>query len=280
MLAPLARDGYPRIAVSPMPLLAEAIEELVPKEVRAGARARAAELYRPRLRELALEPPADEPASRRWLRREIVEFMVEVARDPEVTRALSARAPAYLGLADGRLHSGAASPELAAAALEAAVREGDVTRFDELSARLFGTRDEWQRALLVAALGTATEPALSSRALALASDTRLSPRERVRILMAQAREPETREAAWKVLQRQWTALAPHLILEDDPALPDLTSRLCDKERVEPLRRFLGKQTERLPALGRYLPEALERIETCAALKEVQAASAVAWFTSR
>ena len=280
MLAPLTRDGDPRVATSAMPLLEEAIEELVPKEARTTARARAAELYRLPLRELGFEPAHDEPSSRRWLRRELAEFMVEVARDPEVTRVLAARGLAYAGLGDGRFHRSEVSPELAPVALEAAVREGDAARFDEMAARLSVTRDEVERAGLLKALGAAFEPALSPRALSLASDTHLTADERARVVFLQAREPESREAAWKVLQKQFGALAPSLVAEEDPLLPDLASRLCDKERVEPLSRFLLRQVERWPALSHCLPGALERVETCASLREAQGASAASWFAGQ
>ena len=277
-LAPLTRDGDPRIATSPMPLLSEAIEELLPREARAQARARAAELYRPRLRELTLAPAPGEAAATGWLRQKVVEFMVEVARDPEVTRALAPRGLAYAGLGDGRFHPGAVAPELAPAALAAAVREGDPARFDELAQRLVATREERPRAALLAALASAADPVLSARSLALAGDARLAPGERADLVLGQAREPETREAAFKVFQKQFSLLAPSMLLAGDPALPDLAYRLCDRERVEPLRRFLERQAERLPALARYLPEVLERVENCAALREAEGASALAYFT--
>jgi alanyl aminopeptidase len=278
-LAPLARDGERHVATSPMPALRQAIEYLVPEAARPRARARAAELFRPRLRELGLDAEPGETGERRRLRGDIVEFLVLVARDPEVTRALAQRGAAYAGVADGRVHPEAVSADLVDAALAAAVVQGDAVVFDALETRLARTQDAQLRATLLGALGAARDPPLSARALALGTDPRLRPAELGRTLLTQASQPETREAAWKALQGGWNALAASAPEETLAELPMIAAALCDRGRLPEVRRFLERHAEPAATRGRA-SEVLESIEACAALRDAQGASAAAWLGTR
>jgi cytosol alanyl aminopeptidase len=276
-LAPLSRDGARRVATSPVPALDEALDHLVPLEARVRARGRAADLLRPRLRELGLEPADGEPLERRRLRADLAEFLVQVARDPETTRALAAAGIAYAGLPDGRFHPEAVCPDLAETALAAAVMGGDPSFFDALERRLHATEDGEERARILAALGAARDPVLSSRALALASDPRLRVHERGKTLLAQAEHPETREAAWKALQSGWDAISSSMATGLAEKLPDVAAKLCDRARVPVVQKFLTPRVEHMPGARRRLAEALESIELCAALKDAQGASAAKYF---
>lgn len=279
-LAPLARDGDPDVAAAPLQLLELAVEELVPRERRAAARARAAELYRARARELGLDPrPAEPPAAAR-LRRRVLEFMAFVARDPETARGLAARGRAWF--------AARAAPEAARAgqasgledlALRAAVAEGDEAFARDVEARLHATPSPELRGVLVAGLSGAIEPTVVARALALVGDERLSPGERARVVEALAGVPETRDAAWRALQKRWDEVAPALFAAGASALPRLAEGLCDRGRAVGVRKFLEKRAEDLPVLTPRIPEAVDRLERCAGLREALGASAAAWFTA-
>ena len=81
-LAPLTRDGDPQVAEVAPPLFIEAVDQLLPRPLLASARTRVAELFRPRLRELGLDPAAGDGAERVRLRRAVAELMVVTARRP------------------------------------------------------------------------------------------------------------------------------------------------------------------------------------------------------
>jgi alanyl aminopeptidase len=279
-LGPLTRDGVRRVATSPMPALEQAIDHLVPDDARRQARARAADLFRPRLRDLGLDPIARDPLDSRGLRGDLADFLVQVARDPETTRVLAALGLAYAGLGDGHFHDEAVSPDLARTALSAAVIEGDLALFDALEKRLHATDDGEQRGRILAALGSARTPALSARALALAGDPRLRSYERARTLFAQASHLETRVAAWKTLQGHWRALVQGLPPGLADALPSVAAGLCDRTRIPAVARFLAPRVDDSPGARRHLREAVDSIELCAALREAQGASAAAYFGAR
>ena len=275
-LAPLARDGSRRVATSPIPALTEAIEHLVPDQARQRARARAADIYRPRLRELGLEPSLGEPVERRGLRRDVVEFLVHVGRDPETTHALAALGTdAQLG--QSRSRNAVVDPDLAPAALSAAVIEGDSALFDALERRLHRTQDGELRASILEAL-SAARGTLSARVHVLAGDPRLRGYERVRALFAQASRPETRAATWKAVESRWGFLVESLPPSLAEALPEVSAGLCDRARIQAVERFLATRVDDIPGARRHLRAATDSIELCAALRDAQGASASAYLS--
>ena len=244
------------------------------------ARSALADLYLPHLRTLGLSPAPGEPLERRRLRNELAAILVRSAREPETTRALAARGRAYAGLADGRLHAEAVSPDLAALALAAAVTEGDAELFEGLERRLAAAEDREERATLVDALGAVRDPALSTRALALLEGATLRPEEKLRLLLQQAAAPETREAAWDALRAHWDDLAPALPPRSAEQLPRVAEGFCTRSRAGEAHRFLAPRVAAVPGAQRWAEETVERIERCAALREAQGASAASFFSLR
>jgi alanyl aminopeptidase len=116
--------------------------------------------------------------------------------------------------------------------------------------------------------------------LKLAGDPRLRVSERALTLFEQARWPETRDAAWRAVEARWALLASQLPAGQAARLPSVAGALCDRARVEPVRRFLDKHVDDVPGARREADEAVERIELCAALRDAQAASAAAWVERR
>jgi alanyl aminopeptidase len=278
-LQPLVRDGSRRVALAPVGLLEELVRDLASEEARPRARRAAAELYRPRLREVGLEPAAGEDAERAALRRGLVEALVLVARDPETARVLAALGRAYAG-GDGRFHPEAVAPELAGVALSAAVMESDAVFAEALADRLATVAAADLRARVLEALGAARSTSTSLQVLKLAGDPRLRVGERARTLFEQARWPETREAAWRAVEARWALLAAQLPAGQAARLPSVAAGLCDRARLEPVRRFLDKRVDEVPGARREADQALERIELCAALRDAQGASAAAWVERR
>jgi len=279
-LAPLARDGARAVATAPAALFAEAGEQLVSNLVRRRARSALADLYLPRLRTLGLSPAPGEPLERRRLRAELAAILVRRAREPETTHALAARGRAYAGLADGRFHAEAVSPDLASLALAAAMIEGDAALLEGLERRLATVEDGEQRSPLVDALGAARDSVLSARALALLDGASLRPEEKLRLLLEQSAGPETREEAWNALQARWDELVPALPPRSAEQLPRVAEGFCTRGRAAEARRFFGPRVAAVPGAQRWAEETVERIERCTALREAQGASAASFFSLR
>ncbi len=267
-LAPLAKDPSRRVATSLFPALELLVNEVLPPGARDATRAWAAGLYRPRLTALGLVPAPSETTDARRLRQELARFLVRVARDPDTTHRLAQLGRAYAG-GDGRFHPEAVSPDLAEVALVAAVMEGNRGTFDELARRLPSVEDSELRARILAALGSALDPELSRRALALAGDPSLRIYERARPLFDQAWAPETREGAWRTLQARFGALAAALPDNAADRLPSVAAGFCEEARVPEVQSFLAPRVQAVAGAPRSLAQTLERIALCAALRERQ-----------
>jgi alanyl aminopeptidase len=279
-LVPVAADPVGAVAAAPMRFLEATEEQLVSEGARPRARALASALYRPHLAELGWDPRPDEPLERRRLRQEVVEFLVWTARDPEVRREAARRGLAYAGVADGHFHPESVSLDLAEVALAAAVDEGDEALFSALEARLFATQDGETRQRILDALGRATAPALSARALRLAGDPRLRVNERAVPLHLQGMRAETREAAFRSLPARFDALVATLSPIMAGRIPRIFRGFCDSGKAEELRAFFGPRLERFPGARGPLAQVAESIELCAALRQAQGASAEASLAAR
>src|SRR6185369_11290687 len=102
-------------------------------------------LYAPILQNVGWEPQKGkaEDEDRTVLRREVIEFLAEQAKDAKVRKEAAARGRAYLGIGkDGALHLDAVSADLAGVALRVLGEEGDAGVFDAARSLLATTRSE------------------------------------------------------------------------------------------------------------------------------------------
>jgi alanyl aminopeptidase len=288
LLEPLARDPADEVAAVPLDALETALERLLPQEARPAARARAAALYRARWAALGWEPAPAEPDGRAALRAELLRFLADVARDPEVRREAAARGRAFANPGGAELRRDALAPELAPWGLAVAVEEGDAAFFDAVEARLHASESGEDRTTLLGALAAARAPDLSDRALALSGDPRLRASERGAPLYGfwrsrvpgQASRPETRERALRFVQERIDPLLERLGRGGDlHLLPAAFAGFCEPGRAAELRALFEPRLAAHPELAKGLAEAVERIELCAALREGQGRSAAGWFAA-
>jgi alanyl aminopeptidase len=172
------------------------------------------------------------------------------------------------------------SLDLAEIALAAAVDQGDESLFSALEARLFSTEDGEMRHRILVALGGATAPALSARALRLVGDPRLRGNERFFPLYLQGLRAETREAAFRAVRERFDALLGALPPAFADRIPGIFRGFCDDGKAQELRAFFEPRLQRLPGAQRPLAQAAESVELCAALRRVQGASAEALLATR
>jgi alanyl aminopeptidase len=288
LLAPLSRDPVDEVAAVPLGALEMALESLLPEPARPAARARVAGLYRDRWAALGWEPAPGEPSGRDSFRGELLRFLAEVARDPEVRRQAAARGRAFANPGAPELGREAVAPDLAPWALAVAVEEGDAAFFDAVEARLHASESGEDRTLLLGALAAASSAGLSDRALALAGDPRLRASERAAPLVGfwrsrmpgQAGRPETRQRALRFLQGRLEPILKSLGRGFDVYLvPVAFAGFCDPGRAADLRALFEPELAAHPELAKGLAEVVERIELCVALREGQGRSAAGWFAA-
>src|SRR5262245_3494324 len=277
----LARDPTRQVAVAPMPLLQFVREYMTDGSERSQVEAFARALYAPVWRMLGWSPRPREDGERKLLRAAVVDFLARQGNDVALRREAAARGRRLLGApGDGSLELGSVDPELVEVLLAMAVQEGGPSVFDALVADLHASEDDFTRGRILTALGAARDPALASRARALALDPAVHIGETMRILRVQAAQPETREDTWTWMQGSFDALVAHLPERASGETPWLASGFCDAAHADAVETFFAPRIDTLPGGPRNLAGALESIQLCAARVAAQRDSARAFLARR
>ena len=88
--------------------------------------------------------------------------------------------------------------------------------------------------------------------------------------------PWSQDAAWAFTKAQWPALLQKLgTFQGIPTIIASLGGFCSAEKAEDVRQFF--ETNPVPSAERGLQQALERIDTCAALAERQSPPMTAWL---
>jgi len=231
-----------------------------------------AALYAPVARAVGWKPAANEPASRRRLRTDVL-YALALQLDDKATLDEAARlGRRYLGIGgDGKPHPDAVDPDLVGLALAAAARQGDAKVFDAILAQAVATPDAQLRGRLLVALGSVRERSLLDRALGVALDARVPASERLYTLFVPLSTLETRDQAWAWLAQHFDELAKALPDRHAGRIPGLY-KVCDGKRADAVRDFFGSRAEAYTGMPRELAHALETSAQCAARADAQRTS--------
>jgi alanyl aminopeptidase len=274
-LTPFASDTSRLVAMTPMSLL-EFFWQTAPDaagRTRVGGIVR--RLYGARGRSLGWSERAGEDGETRLLRAEVLGALARLGRDPQVRADAARRGRAYLGVGgDGALHAEAVPADLADLAVAIAVDDGDDAVFEAAQRQLFASRDPEVRARLLAALGTAEQPARAARAREVVLDERLAATEVRVVLREQMSSPVLRADAWAWLETRFDDFAARVPEWTLGRLAGYGGRFCDASGRGRVEALFGPRIERLPGGPRTLATALEEIALCTARREAQAAEAV------
>jgi alanyl aminopeptidase len=274
-----ARDPVRRVATVPMGLLDSVLEHLTDDATRPMARAFAASLYAPRLRELGFDAEPGDDGEQRLLRSRLIRFLAQGARDPEVRAEAARRGLAYAGVG-GPADPTAADPDVVDVALLVAVQDGEPAAFDALRTRLFASSDSVLRRHILDALGASLDPDRAAQARALTLDSRVRTNEMFAPLYAQMRERRLRDATWRWIVENHEALIERAGRRQAGHMPWLAAAFCDESRADEVETFFAPFIDELEGGPRNLAGAVEVIRRCAALAVVQGPAVRAWLGER
>jgi alanyl aminopeptidase len=277
-LEPFSASPEPELATAPTSLVRFARDELVPPALRARVESYGRRLYAGRLAAIGFDPRPGDDENRRLLRKDLVRFLAEVARDPQVRRLARARGEAYLGIGrGGKIQRDAVDPDVAATALMVAIQEGGAAVFDAAVKHLSGAREPDVRRNLVIGIGAATDPALGRRVRALALDPKVRVNEIFTLMFVHFSQPENREATWQWLKENTDALLKRIpgFLASVVVRPAMV--FCSEERRREVEAFFRPRVERIPGGPRALEQTLEAIGLCSVRRKHHAADARAFF---
>jgi alanyl aminopeptidase len=236
------------------------------------------ELILPRQKQLGLFPAAKEDGEAKLLRPALVSALAFEARDPGLRQELERLGRAQLGLAEDKRLARLPS-ELIEAALAVAVQEGGAPVIERAISLVAGSNDGIERGRLLGALGFNLNAELTPMVLAVTLSPVLRTNERLGMIMGQARQRETREAAFAWVQEQFDPLVARLGRELGTQLTAVAGMFCSREDAERARRFYSPRVDTLAGGPRSLRLQLESSELCAAFALAHQESAHKYFTS-
>jgi aminopeptidase N len=151
---------------------------------------------------------------------------------------------------------------LTAFALEAA--EQQLAFFSDYFDRFFGALAWFER------------PALVERTLTFALSDRVRTQDTGQLVAALLVRPASQRATWEFVKAQWPTITQKLgTFQGIPAIVSATGSFCSAPAAEDVRRFFVQNP--VPRVERALRQALERIDTCAALVARQSPALTAWL---
>jgi aminopeptidase N len=203
-------------------------------------------------------------------RRGVLMQLLGNAGDTRVREKATALTQAYLDKVDS------VPPSLIGAALNIAAGAGDAALYDRVVEKMRGsaaTPDIYYR--LFNALPAFRDPALVQRTLAstLTDDVRSQD---VPTVLAQLFGGAEGDAAWTFVQQQWDAITTKVgVFQGVPYIVGGLGSFCSTARANEVKAFF--EAHPAPAAARSLRQAIERIETCAAIDARQSVPLTAWL---
>jgi cytosol alanyl aminopeptidase len=277
----LATDPHTEVAAEPMGFLASGREWLLTDPVRPKVEAYAGRLFGPVGKGLGYEPKKGEDVSTGALRRDVLYFLVDHAKDRAVRAELTKRGRAYFA-PDGTVHPDAVTPNLATLSLRVWAEGGDDATFDALRAALGKIEDAPVRSRLMIAAASIRAPSAAEKGRRLALDPVLRTSEMTTPLWTQMGSVETRDAAWTWLQASYDALFARL--KDVPFGPMqlvyMTRYFCDDAHAAAVKAFFEPRVGGFDGGPRELASAVEDIRLCAKVRAAQEPHAKAFFENK
>jgi len=168
---------------------------------------------------------------------------------------------------------------LAPTALRVAAMGGDHALYDQYVAKLGALAaqpEEYYRFLN--ALPWFTVPALTKRTLEYATSPAVRTQDTGTLIGYMMAHPWSQEMTWEYVQTNWPTMVKTLgEFQGIPAIVGSLGSFCSAPRAREVRAFFEKNP--IPSSQRALQQAIERIESCAALEERQARPLAAWLSA-
>ncbi len=275
---PLANANDPRVITKPMDMLIYMRNNLAASDAdRARFEAVTRDMYADAFVRLAFSGRNDDNTQE--LRRNLVKFLALVGEDP-VVRGELARLVTQALDHDGPF-SDVIDTNVMRTAFIVAMQEGDAELFDELLARFRQSTDGTMRPILLAALGSARDPALLARGRNLLLDPDLRSNEYRTLLFAVAGVDEASTGAriawdtrkldstWNWMQNNIDALTELMPTGHLSWIPASFGGFCSSEKAVELQAFFEPRVEGMRGGPRVLAQVIETVENCAALKAAQ-----------
>jgi aminopeptidase N len=220
-----------------------------------------------------LGPPSDsDSANTRELRASLFGVLGFYGKDPQIIA--QAREIAQKYLAD----PSSVEPSLGRTATFLAARNGDAALFDQLQ-KIYETStnpDFQENALRL--LTQFQDPALLERTLDMAVSGKVRNQDALIQFAIALQDEHTRDATWKYIQEHWDKVQAQLTTAMGGMLVGSTSGFCSESARDDVQSFFS--THKVPASDRALTQAVERINGCVELRNLQGPKLEQWLATQ
>ncbi len=267
----LLEDPNRHIVRATASIVSDVADDLVPAG-RSGDFARFVRaLYGEQARALGWTARPEEDDDTRLLRATLVALVAGEGEDP----ALSAQAAT---LAEKWLKDRAAvDADMVADVLAVAAKDGDEALWQKLYQQARTPGDEQERARLLRAMGSFTDPALVARNLELGLSDEFPVFEVLSLLFGALREPATRPLAFAHVQENFDAWMARLPAGYQGLMPVTARFFCDESKAREADAFFRPRVKAMEGGPRELDQALESVRLCAARREAHLASVASFL---
>ena len=227
--------------------------------------------FGPVLDALGLPGTLKDDDERHSRRAELLTLVGETGNDVDVQRRARELAVQYIS--NPLSLPGTVAP----AVLRVAAIAGDATLYDRYLGQirqLSAQPEEYYR--FFSALSWFQDPALVQRTLAFAISPEVRTQDTAQLIGGLMGRPPSRDAAWSFVKAQWPTLVQKLgTFQGIPGIIGALGGFCSQKHAADVRQFFAKNP--VPSSERSLQQALERIDSCAALVSRQAPALTTWL---
>lgn len=219
-----------------------------------------------------LGPPAASDSPNKKELRAILFGTLGEAKDPEILAQAREIGTKYLA------NPGSLDPNLAQTALQITARNGDEALFDQLQKiSETSTNPEIQTGAL-RLLALFENPELVQRALNYAVSSKVRNQDAAIQLSLSLDIDKNRELAWHFIQSHWDEVKKEFTPEMGTVLVGATSAFCTESERDDVAHFFA--SHRVPAADQALKHAIEHINGCIELRNLQEPQLKSWLASQ
>ncbi|HET7712520.1 MAG TPA: ERAP1-like C-terminal domain-containing protein, partial [Thermoanaerobaculia bacterium] len=224
---------------------------------------------RPLANELGWEPRPGESDEDKQLRASVLGTLGYLGNDPATLAR--ARQLAEQALADPK----AVDPSMLSTIFNLAAYSGDSAWYDRVKAQMAQAKSPQEYYRYLYSLTAFRQPELALRSLEYAISADMRNQDMPGFIGSLMGNPASRAAAWQFVKDHWGDLQKKFTTWGGAGLVASTGALCDETSREDVKHFFAAHP--VAAAERGLKQALERIESCVAFRELQTQNLNAWL---
>jgi aminopeptidase N/puromycin-sensitive aminopeptidase len=219
-----------------------------------------------------LGSPSDSDSPNKKQLRALLFAELGEAKDPQIISEAREISKKYL------VDANAVDPNLAQTALQITARNGDEALFDQLQ-KIFetSTNPEIQIGAL-RLLAMFEDPELAQRALQYAVSDKVRNQDAAIQLAISLDTDKNRDIAWRFIQDHWDEVKKEFTPEMGNVLVGATSTFCSESDRDDVSRFFA--SHKVPDADQELKHAIERINGCIELRNLQEPQLKTWLAAQ